>query len=405
MNHPFLPIRAMRLILEFVPCVVVTKAEAGAIRVQAIGQSKSIGEAAIGTAASFPKSIKKKGDTIVGRIDVRERNGIKYVFAIWMGERHGWVMAPESGTDDHVLLSKISDDEFKVNCLYSHTVYTWDGSGFQATTIPRPSTTWNPIHIAIHDRNRLLDYFKCGPDTYLINMPPRSFALFNTKTGIMQEMMMSHTDLPAEFMFLMGSISQSQFLVSTYRDAYTYDPQPHNEHVSILTVSQDAFGNPLPTFSLLRTPLQVRRMRAAQTFRIHHLSDYNVFVGNSDGCTCLVTLHPADHLLNIHFQCSKSGMWTFDAHRIPLPDVEVDKIRVSHNRIHVLTDSWDSPGRILYSDFRLNPPGHSPFAPLENASLEPGILDVELCGGSDVLSWVLDEIEFIKERRMVDALV
>lgn len=404
---PFLPIRALRLVLEFVPCVVITKVEAGIVRVCAI--EKRDGVAAV-PSTSFPKSIKKKGETIVGRIDLGRASlsgASQYKFAVWMGPRHGWVIAPDSETDDHVLISKISDDQFKVNCRYSHTVYTWDGSGFQATTIRHPSTTWKPFCpfwyavTAIHDRNRLLDYFKCGPDTFLINMPPRSFALFNIKTGTMQEMM-SHTDPPTEFMFIMGAISESQFLVSTYHDPHTYHPQPHNEHVSILTISQDAYGNPLPSFSLLRTPLQIRRMRAVQTFLIHHLSDYNIFVGDSDGCTCLITLHPAQNVLSIHYQsrpiatAAATSLWSFDVHQIPLPEddeFDYDKISVSHNRIHLFTGA-----KVLYSDFRLDPPRHTSFVELDSP-LPSGLLDVEISNRHGILDWVVEEIEAVKEQR------
>jgi hypothetical protein len=403
---PFLPIRALRMVLEFVPCVVVTKAEAGTVQVCA---NESV-------PSSFPttliaKSIKKKGDTIVGRIDTGKgalSGTSQYKFAIWMGQRHGWVIAPHSDTDDYVLLSKISGDEFKVNCQHSHTVYTWDGSSFQAKSIP--SENWKPSRLpfwyavtAIHDRNRLLDYFKCGPDTFLINMPPGFFALFNTKTGNMQEMMRADpTDVPTEFMFIMGAISQSQFLVSTYRDPYTYAPQLHNEHVFVLTVSRDAYGNPLPSFSLLRTPLQIRRMRAVQTFLIHHLSDYNIFVGDSDGCTCLVTLHPAENVLSIHYQYrpaptpSSTSLWYFDVHQIPLPDddeFDYDKISVSHNRIHIFTGA-----KVLYSDFRLDPPRHSPFVELHSPLLSE-FLDVEISNRHGILDWVVEEIEAIKEQR------
>jgi hypothetical protein len=404
---PLLPIRALRLVLEFVPCVVVTKVEDGTVRVCAVEKA---GRKPQGAFVNPPRSIKKKGDTIVGRVCAGKgaSGETKFKFAIWMGDRHGWVVAPDSDTDDHVLLSKISEDVFTVNCAHSHTLYAWDGCEFRAKSIPffnssiprvSPPPRWYAT--AIHDRNRLLDYCKCGPDSLLLNTPTASFALFKYLHGSLQEM---RGQAPDTFMFIMGAISPSQFLVSTYRDPYTYYvPNPPRDLVFIMTVAdtQSQSRDPLPSSTFLRTPLQIRRMRAAQTFLIHHLSDYNVFVGDSDGCTCLLSLHPADDMLSVHYQCSTSGEWHFNAHQITLPDsLDYDKISVSHNRIHVFTDSH--PARVLYSDFRLKPPSHTPLVDLvdlEMINTEGQILDVEISNRHGVLDWVVEEIEAIKERK------
>jgi hypothetical protein len=457
-NLPFLPVRAMRLVLEFVPCVVVTRVEAGVVQTHTVGSVlPSMGSVlppiggVIQSTAGAPremqdqpiKSIKKKGDTIVGRVDSVEEDGWAkrkggvggrtYEFAIWMGERHGWVVAPKSGTDDRVLLNKISDDEFTVNFSYSHTLYTWDGSEFRETTLPHASTQWKPYCpwwyalTSLPDRNLCLDFFACGRDTFLINAvcgtdvfynnTPASGsqlfapALFNTRTHTTQPLRpkLPTTQVFEVAMLVMGCVrrseSQAMFMLCS---------NPHSGFATaplcqIMTVdTQDPCG---PSFSLVNAPLTIRRQRAAQTFLIHHLSDYHVYVGDSNGCLCLITYHAPEQLLKVHFQCSRSGMWTFDAHQIPVPDFEgeggdIARIQVSHNRIHLfVSDGWGMVDRILYSDFRLDPLGHTPFARLKDpildaAILEPSFLDVELRDGSEALRWVLDEIEAIKERRL-----
>lgn len=421
-NYPFLPIRALRLVLEYVPCVVVTRAEEGRICRQCKGRATSTTTTTTtSTGTLFPKSIKKKGETIVGRVDTYvETEGAlcvqrKYSFAIWMGERHGWIVAPNSDTDDYILLSKISDDAFTVNVLQSHTLYTWDGSNFRATPIPYPLVSWTHhyqhfqhYHYSQYAfgsgaRNRILDFFKCGTDCFLVKVPPPSstgsqpvfsIALFNVKTRAIQTLVpRTERDIPDTLMYLLGCIQESdtcaQFIVCSTGHPYL----PYRELVCIISVDIQSL-----TFSLIATPIKIRRLPAVQAFLIHNLSDYNIFVADSNGCICLLTYHPTENLLDLHYQCSRSGAWLFGVHQIHLPnDDEPTKIRVSHNRIHLVTDS-----QILFSDFKLEPLGNTPFAKLDHGFLNPGILDVELCSGDKhgTLDWIIGEIEAIKERRI-----
>ena len=398
-----LPIRALRLMIEFVPCVAITKVEAGRIRVSIPPDTWSRPH----PQQQEPRSVKKRGDTIVGRVDMgkgKTTGENKYKFAVWMGDRHGWVVVPDSDMDDHVLICKVSDDAFKVNLLQSNTLYRWNGSEFEAHSIPQPNLRQPcPLWYArtpLPARTHVLDYFECGTcSTFLLNMsdngtPQFAPALFDTRTRAIRMLTPRHGRAD-EFMFIMGCIQRSdcrsQFLVCSSGDPYTYEP--HSERVAIMTVdTQDPDG---PSFTLVETPLKIRRMAAVQSFLIHHLSDYNIFVADSNHCPCLLSYHPAEHLVRIHHHYDQST-WHFDVHQIPLPeDEDVDRISVSHNRIHLFTESG-----VYYSDFRLAPLGHSPFVRLENVTT-PGTLDVELCGGDKhgILTWIIDEIEAVKERR------
>jgi len=406
-----IPVRALRTITEFVPCVVVTDVHNGCVRVCA-SEKRNVQN--LCDVRFRPKSIKKKGSTIVGRVDMPTESTTsmenKYKFAIWMGLRHGWVIAPGSDTYDHVLLRKISDDEFSVTLGYSHMLYTWNGREFAATAVPHPLQNWKPwcptwyALTPLPARSHVVDYFKCNTDIILINMPvahvhgnTRFFshqspqfapALFDTKTQAVRPMKCkTPEDMPHEYMVIMGCVQRSestlQFLLCSYGDPY----RPYREHVSIMSIDVQELSSPTPSFTLLATPLKIRQMRAVQCFLIHHLSDYNVFVGRSNGCLCLLTHDPAAHVLSVHYQ-STCGTWNFDVHQIGLPEEkDVDKISVSLHRVHLFVDS-----EVFYSDFALDPPRHTPFVKLEGVDLDYGTLDVELRDGRGILDWIAYEM-------------